>query len=98
MEVDENKLRKGLEPIAEGGSWDYAPVAGGIIGLNSKQERIEEGIDIQTFLALREKGFIDMSEKDTKYNWHPVFRPSFRNPVNIYKITDKGKKYLRMSG
>ena len=95
MATDEKILMKGLASIADGGSLDYAPVSGGIIGLDSHGERIQEGADIVTFLALREKGFIDMSDNDTNYHWHPIFSPSFRSPVNIYKITEKGKEYLK---
>ena len=95
MEVSESEIRKGLEPIAEGGSWDYSPVSGGIVIFNKKGEIVEQKTEIQTFLSLRAKGFIDMKQEDTKYNWHPIFRPSFQNPVDIYKITPKGLDYLK---
>ena len=95
MEIEEQRIRKALEVVANGGSWDYAPVSGGLVVFNTDGERVKEGVDITTFLALREKSYIAMSDRETLVNWHPIFRPSLGNPVNIYRITEKGKEFLR---
>lgn len=91
--MEENpKTRQILEMLAGGGSCDYQPVQGGVLVFNS-DKKAYEGVDIETFLELREQGLI--SKQRTSHNWHPFFRPSFQNPIDIYGITKKGREYLK---
>ncbi len=91
---DETNIRKVLEILATGVTCDYQLVRGGVVMILDERAQKSEGVDISTFLALRKEGYIDMDPKDTLNSWHPVFRPSFQNPVNLYNITSKGKEYL----
>ncbi|MBS3089715.1 hypothetical protein J4461_02420 [Candidatus Pacearchaeota archaeon] len=94
METEETKMKHVLENLAKGATCDYQPVRGGVIMILSVSEQKSEGVDISTFLKLRDRGYIDMKPEETKHNYHPIFRPSFQNPIDIYRITDQGKAYL----
>ena len=96
MKVDEQILRKGLELVAKGGSWDWDAARGGLVIMDDKGKAVtdKELVNIETFLALRDGGYISSSESDMRYHAHPVFHPSFRFPVRVHKITEKGERYL----
>lgn len=97
MKVDEQNIRKALETIRNGGSYDYAPVKGGIVVFNQAGQRVEKLEDIRLdeinlFLNLRKRGFIDSNQ--SLHHSHPIFHPSHSNPVEVYRITKEGKEYL----
>jgi len=91
MTADEQQMKHVLEMLASGATCDYQPVRGGVLVLDSA-EHTHEGVAIETFLELREQELI--SHQRTANNWHPIFHPSFQNPINIYEITDDGRVYL----
>ena len=90
MEPNEKTIRHVLEKLADGVTCDYASVQGGVVMILDKSK--SEGVDITTFLSLRNQGLI--SKQRTRHNWHPIFRPSYCNPIDIYGITDAGRDYL----
>ncbi len=91
MAVDDQDLKRVLELLEAGGTCDYQPVQGGVLVFDS-EKKAYEGVDIETFIALTEKDLI--SQNKTLNQWHPVWRPSFQNPIYIYEISDTGKAYL----
>ena len=91
MKADEQQLKHVLKMLAGGATCDYQPVKGGVLVLDSARNT-HEGVAVETFLALREQGLI--SKQRTSHNWHPIFKPSFQNPIDLYEITDTGKEYL----
>ena len=91
MGTDEQRMKHVLEMLVSGATCDYQPVKGGVLVLDTKNQS-SEGVDVGTFLKLTEQGLIE--EQETSYNWHPIFRPSFSNPIHIYGITEDGRKYL----
>ncbi len=91
MAVDEQQIKHVLEMLTGGATCDYQPVRGGVLVLDSAKQT-HEGVAIETFLKLREQGLI--SKQRTSNNWHPIFHPSFQNPIDIYGITDDGRAYL----
>ena len=92
---DKEKIKHVLDFLANGRTCDYAPVQGGVLIIIDNRKQMWESVDIETFLELRNSKYIDMNPKETLHIWHPIFRPSFQNPINIYRITEKGRNYLK---
>ena len=91
MKADEQQLKYVLEMLAGGATCDYQPVRGGVLVLDSAKS-IDEGVAVEVFFELRERGLI--SQTDKLEQWHPIFHPSFQNPIYRYDITEQGKVYL----
>lgn len=91
MTADKQQMKHVLQMLAGGATCDYQPVQGGVLVLDST-EQTHEGVAIETFLELKQQGLI--SKQRTTHNWHPIFRPSFQNPIDLYGITDVGREYL----
>ena len=91
MPTDQQQMKHVLEMLAGGATCDYQPVKGGVLVSQS-----HEGVDVGTFLELKEQGLIEKQRTD--HTLHPIFRPSFQNPIDIYGITDEGRAYLKRQG
>src|SRR3989338_1098309 len=93
MTHNEQQFRHVLELLAGGRTCDYAPVQGGALMILDEQKQKSESLDIGTLLALRDQGLIS-KQRTSNNGVHPIFRSSFRNPVEIYEITNSGREYL----
>ncbi len=95
MERKNSKIEEILGILNEGGSCDYAYLQGGVL-LFPKQckQGQEQYIDISTFLSLRINGYIDK----TGHMRQGHMRFPANTPIDIYKITEKGKEYLKSIG
>jgi len=93
----EKRVQKVLTLLAEGYSLDYLLVKGDIALIpKGAKKRVDISRDlhyVETFLALQKEGLIEQKSKQEQ--GHRYFTPSFQNPVCVYGITDKGRKYLK---
>ena len=92
MDPTEQQIKDVLQLLVGNRTCDYAPVEGGVLIIEDESQQKMTGVKIDTFLALRAQGLI--IEKGKQYNWHPVFRPSFQNPIVLYELSPKGGLYL----
>ena len=89
MSEASNEKSAVLAFLKAGGSLRYFAVAGGIAaheanGTLGKQQTCSIG----TFLELREKGFIDLSDRNV--TGYPYYANNHR--ADVYKVTDTGRE------
>jgi hypothetical protein len=92
MESKEQQIRTALEELADGATCDYNFVEG-VVAIVKVRESRHEWLDLDTFRALFDQGLI--SKQGRVDHCHLVFHPTFRKPIDIYHITEKGRKYLK---
>ena len=78
-----------LKAMSKGTTIDQSAFNGTVMIIS---ENNHVAIEHSLLLSLKEKGYIKKTKRS--FNWHPIFHPSFSNPVDIYAISEKGKIFV----